>query len=88
LNYLQQIQIEIMGLLWFWGWTLALAVALFFPVSNIIWVMSVRRVERRTNKTLSKQERQGQLQRARFIAAFLVGLFAVLFNYNVFGIPS
>jgi hypothetical protein len=30
----------------------------------------------------------GQRQRARFIAFFLVVLFAALFNYNVFGIPE
>lgn len=63
--------------------TLVLALVLFFPVSRLIWVLSVRRLERRGGRALEKAERQGQLRRARFLAAFLVLAFAALFNYHL-----
>ncbi|QPC41834.1 hypothetical protein HW532_03350 [Kaustia mangrovi] len=66
--------------------TAILAVALFFPTARIIWVLSVRRLERRGGVRLDERERQGQLRRARFIAAFLAVALAALFNYHlVFG---
>lgn len=76
------------GLIWFLAWTAFLAILLFFPVSKLIWVWSVRRMERKLQRGLSDQERAGQLRRARFIATFVVVIFAALFNYNVFGIPG
>ncbi len=62
---------------------LILALLLFFPVSNFIWVMSVRRLERKLGKALSEQERQGQRNRARIIAAFVSLLFSLLFNTHL-----
>lgn len=62
---------------------LVLALLLFFPVSNFIWVMSVRRLERKLGKALSEQERQGQRNRARIIAAFVSLLFSLLFNTHL-----
>ncbi len=44
-------------------------------------------MERKLDRKLSEQEIAGQLQRARFLTLFLVAPFALLFNYNVFGIP-
>lgn len=76
------------GLIWFWGWTAVLAVLLFFPVSKLIWVTSVRRMQRKLQRDLTEEETAGQLKRARFIALLLVVIFAALFNYNVFGIPG
>ncbi len=65
-----------------------LAFLLFFPVSKIIWTMSVRRLQRKLNRELSKEEINGQLFRARFISLFIVILFSILFNINSIGIPS
>lgn len=76
------------GFVWYLAWTVVLAGALFFPVSKMIWVTSMRRLARRTGRSASEKEMNGQRQRARFIAFFLVILFAALFNYNVFGIPE
>ena len=59
---------------------------LFIPVSKLIWVMSVRRMEKKLDKKLNEAELTGQQQRARFISIFVCLLFAALFNYNVFGI--
>ena len=71
------------GLLWYVIGTLVLSTALFFPLRNLIWVLSVRRLERKTGEALSDFDRKAQLQRAGFIAA-LVGLaFSAAFNYAV-----
>lgn len=75
------------ALLWFAGWTALLAAMLFIPVSKLIWTLSVRRQERKLERKLGDEEIQGQLNRARFISVIVVIIFAVLFNYNLFGIP-
>ncbi len=73
---------------YFLATTAILAALLFYPASRLIWVLSVRRLERRTQRRLSEAEQQGQLRRARFIAFLVAVLFAVLFNYNLIGIPG
>ena len=65
-----------------------LAAALFFPVSRLIWVLSVRRFERKTQRKLSETEIAGQRRRARLIAAFLVIVFSLLFANALIGIPG
>lgn len=64
-------------------WVVLLAVLLFFPASRLIWVLSVRRLERRQKRPLSEAEQNGQKQRARFIAALLCLVFSALFNLRV-----
>lgn len=61
-----------------------LALMLFFPVSKMIWVLSVRRTERRLGQKLSREEADGQLARARFIAILLVSAFSWLFNLQLY----
>ncbi|MCB1868315.1 MAG: hypothetical protein KDI43_07235 [Gammaproteobacteria bacterium] len=61
-----------------------LALLLFFPVTKVIWVLSVRRTERRLGKKLSGEEANGQLARARFIALLLVSVFSWLFNLQLY----
>ncbi len=77
-----------LALIWFLGWTAVLAGMLFFPVSKLVWTLSVRRQERKLERKLNDEEIKGQLRRARFLAFFLVVLFSVMFNYNVFGFPG
>ena len=67
----------------FWGSVILLGVLLFFPVSKMIWVFSVRRLQRKLNKELSEQDVAGQLTRARFIAVIVVLIFSYFFNANV-----
>ena len=74
--------------LWFYGWSALLATMLFFPVSKLVWAMSVRRQQRKQERQLTEAELAGQMQRARFITIFLVIAFALLFNGNVFGFPG
>jgi hypothetical protein len=67
---------------YFIGSMLILAVLLFFPASKLVWVLSVRRLQRKENRPLSEREILGQLNRARIIAAVLVVVFSFLFNLS------
>jgi Na+-translocating ferredoxin:NAD+ oxidoreductase RnfD subunit len=73
---------------WFFGWSALLSVMLFFPVSKLVWTLSIRKQEKKLNRKLDEAEVTGQLQRARFITFFLVVIFALLFNGNIFGFPG
>jgi len=63
----------------FWVWVVVLTVMLSFPVTNLIWVLSVRRLQRKLKKELSAEEVAGQKQRARLIAIFMCFIFSFLF---------
>jgi len=65
-----------------------LAALLFLPVSKLVWVLSVRRLQRKLSRELTEQEVKGQLSRARFITVFVVLAFSWLFNHNVIGPPD
>lgn len=65
-----------------------LAALLFLPVSRIIWVLSVRRLERRRGEPLGEAERRGQLRRARVIGLIVVVGFSLLFNLTTLGAPG
>lgn len=67
---------------------LILTALLLFPVSKLVWVLSVRRLERRLKRKLSEEEIDGQLRRARLIAVMLALLFSFLFSANIIGIPA
>lgn len=67
---------------------LILAGLLFMPVSKLIWVFSVRRLQRKTNSELSQEEINGQLNRARFISTFVCLIFSFLFNLQIIGLPG
>lgn len=69
-------------------WVLALAALLFYPVSKLIWVVSVRRLQRKLERELSDDEHQGQLRRARFIAVPVVLTFSWLYNVSTIGLPG
>nr|VFJ52840.1 MAG: hypothetical protein BECKFW1821B_GA0114236_101320 [Candidatus Kentron sp. FW] len=71
--------------MFFFGSVIILALLLFFPVSRLMWVLSVRRLERKLGRETTDQERRGQLSRARFLAVFVVLLFSFLFNYHLLG---
>ena len=69
-------------------WVLGLAALLFYPVSKLIWVVSVRRLQRKLERELSEDELQGQLRRARIIAIPVVITFSWLYNVNTLGLPG
>jgi len=67
---------------------LVLAALLYYPVTKLVWVLSVRRLQRKLERELSEQEMRGQLNRARTIGVFLVLLFSWLYNVNMLGLPG
>jgi hypothetical protein len=69
-------------------WVIALAALLFYPASKLIWVFSVRRLQRKLGRGLSDEEINAQRNRARVIAAFVVLLFSVLYNLKTLGVPG
>lgn len=66
-------------------WTLALAAALWWPASRMIWVLSVRRLERKLERKLEAPEIEGQKRRAWILSAVLCLLFSALFNFRLLG---
>ena len=62
---------------------IVLAVLLFFPVSKLIWVLSVRRLEKKFNNKLSQTQIDEQRTRARILAIILVLIFSYLFNLSL-----
>lgn len=67
---------------------IVLALLLFFPISKLIWVLSVRRLQRKLNRELDATELAGQMTRARFVSIFVSLLFSYLFNLNMIGLPT
>lgn len=62
-----------------WFWTVVLAAALFFPVRQLIWVVAVRRWERKQGQSTNAPERLALKRRAGFTAALLCFIFSVLY---------
>ena len=73
---------------WYWLSVVALTLLIFLPVSRLIWVLAVRRLERRRGDLLTIDERKGQLIRARFLGLLLSALFSLLFNYQILGMSE
>ncbi len=54
-----------------WLWAAALGLALFFPVRQLIWVLSVRRLQRRTGELPTDAVRKSLKRRADATSALL-----------------
>jgi hypothetical protein len=68
-----------------WVWTLALMVALFFPVRKLIWVMIVRRAINKSGKQLIDNiEKNRLLGRASITAGILSFLFSIFYVSQIF----
>ena len=70
-----------------WLWVLLLSALLFFPVSNLIYVVSVRRQQRKLNLELDGFELAAQKKRARFVAVVVCFVFSFFFNVSMTGFP-
>ena len=67
-------------------WILALAVALFFPVRNLIYVLSARRAMKKAQvEKIEEAENQRLRRRAGVTAALLSFVFAFFFTGHLFG---
>jgi hypothetical protein len=69
-------------------WVVLLAALLFWPMSKLIFVMSVRRLQRKLGRDLEEREITGQINRARVISVFVSLLFAYLYNLSTIGLPD
>lgn len=67
-------------------WAVVLALALFLPVRRLIWVLMVRRAERRTDTDDAERERL--LRRAGVTSALLCFVFSALYTATLFEGPS
>lgn len=74
-------------MLTFWLWVIVLTLLLLYPVSKLIWVFSVRRLQRKLSRELDEQELKGQRNRAWVIAAFICFVFSMLYNFSTIGVP-
>ena len=69
-------------------WVVLLAALLFWPMSKLIWVMSVRRLQRKLARELDEKEIAGQMNRARVISVFVSLTFSFLYNLTTIGLPG
>ena len=67
---------------------LILTLLLLYPVSKLVWVLSVRRLQRLSDEPLSEQAIQGQRSKARLLAILLAFVFSLLFNMQLLGLPQ
>lgn len=66
--------------LWFWGSAVVLAVVLYYPVTKFVWVIRVRRFEKKNDGKSTEEDRQRHLRQARFISILIVLLFAFIYT--------
>lgn len=71
--------------LYFYLSVAVLALLLFFPVSKLIWVLSVRRMQKKLDRPLLDNELHGQKFRASVIALLVSLAFAWIFNLRLLG---
>ena len=69
-------------------WVVILAALLFWPMSKLIWVLSVRRLQRKLERDLDENELAGQMNRARVISVFVSVTFSFLYNLSTLGMPD
>ena len=70
-----------------WLWTVVLGVMLFFPVRQLIWVLSVRRHERRTGKEADDPE-DGLIMRVDALQQILARRFGYVGSDPAAGIAN
>ncbi len=64
-----------------WLWSVALAGALFFPVRQLIWVLAVRREQRRSGGQVPDENARRRLKgRAGFTSTLLCLIFAAIYG--------
>ena len=70
-----------------WLWSAALGVALFYPVRQLIWVLSVRRAQVKTGDLPDEETRNSIKRRAGVTSALLCVIFAAVFRDVIAGGP-
>ena len=64
-------------------WVVILSVALFFPVRKLIWVLYVRKMQKRQN-TVSDMETKSLKKKATFTSVLLCIVFSYIYVNQVF----
>ena len=69
-----------------WVWSVALGVALYFPVRQLIWVLAVRRQQRKAGGRLPDGDAQDAMKRRAGVTSGLLCLvFAAAYGGVLFG---
>jgi hypothetical protein len=71
-----------------WVWAALMTVALFFPVRQFIWVLSVRRAEAKSSQPTDDAEKARLKKRAGFTSVLLCFLFSLAYVSQMFKAPS
>ena len=69
----------------FYLWVALLTSLLIYPVGKLMWVLSVRRLEKKLQKKLSEKEYLGQRRRGFFLGFLVSLIFSLMFNFNSMG---
>ena len=64
-------------------WTILLSIALFYPIRQLIWILYVRR-EQKKQKKISEEEKKFLKKRATFTSIFLSIVFSYIYVTEVF----
>jgi len=64
-------------------WVVALSVALFFPVRQLIWVLYVRK-KQKSQQIVSDEEKKNLKKRATFTSILLCVVFSYIYVIQVF----
>jgi len=64
-------------------WTILLSIALFFPIRQLIWVLYVRKKQKK-EKLVSEEEKKTLKRRATFTSIFLSIVFSYIYVTQVF----
>jgi hypothetical protein len=67
-----------------WLWSAILAAALFMPVRRLVWVLSVRREERRLGRATDDARRQLLRRRAGVTALLICVFFSAVYVHALF----
>lgn len=65
-------------------WAVVLAVALFFPVRQLIWVLYVRRAQNAQGAELDDAEKERLKRRASVTSALLCLVFSLLYTMHLY----
>ena len=68
-----------------WLWSIALALALYLPVRQMIWVLAVRRMQRRVGQLPDEKMQKYLKGRAAVTAGLLCLVFAAVYGGVLFG---
>ncbi len=67
-----------------WLWTFVLGLALFFPVRKLIWILTVRRAQKKAPQAVNDAEIERLRKRAGVTAGLLCVPFAVFYVDSLF----